>query len=103
MIKLLPAFSIVFLECKSGRWLAYYQKRKDIIANGDTKKEAEDNLKSLYKSAMDYELHETVMNIGYTQRVRPFRVKWKFIARISRSTKRLKRRLLIRKIMEKYD
>lgn len=51
-------FSIVFQECKSGTWIAWYQKRSDIIANGSTKDECEENLKALYKSVIKYEKNE---------------------------------------------
>jgi len=49
-------------ECKSGRYLAYYLYRPDIIANGETKQESEDNLKSLYKSVIDFEKSEPVIH-----------------------------------------
>lgn len=54
MTTIFAPFTIVFQECKSGRWLAWYQNRSDIIANGDTKQEAEDNLKTLYKSVVPF-------------------------------------------------
>jgi hypothetical protein len=36
------------VECKSGRYLAFYEHRTDIIANGDSEIEAKKNLKKLY-------------------------------------------------------
>ena len=47
-----------FIKCESGRWVAWYEYRDDIIANGDTKKECYSNLKILYKSAIKHELME---------------------------------------------
>ncbi len=36
------------IKCASGRFLAYYEHRTDIIANGDSEREAKANLKKLY-------------------------------------------------------
>lgn len=36
------------IECKSGRFLAYYEHRTDIIANGVSEIEAKKNLKQLF-------------------------------------------------------
>lgn len=60
MIKMFAPFTIVFQECKSGHWLAWYQKRGDIIANGETKEEVEKNLIELHKWVMEYEKFETL-------------------------------------------
>lgn len=46
---------IVFIKCASGRFLAYYEQDRSIISNGDTEKEAEDNLKEMYDSIMQDE------------------------------------------------
>lgn len=45
-------------KCESGRYLAYYEHRDDILANGDTEIEAKDNLVTLYASVVDYEVAE---------------------------------------------
>lgn len=37
------------VKCQSGRYLAYYEHRTDIIANGDNEAEAKKNLKKMYK------------------------------------------------------
>ncbi len=37
------------IECESGRYLAYYEHRTDIIANGENEKDAMKNLKKMYK------------------------------------------------------
>lgn len=50
---------LCYIRCESGRWIMYYEKRDDIIANGDTKRECKRNLLSLYKSVMKYEQMET--------------------------------------------
>jgi len=54
----LNPFTIIFTPCESRRWLAQYYSRQDIIANGDTKQEAEENLKTLYKSVYEFEADE---------------------------------------------
>lgn len=36
------------IQCQSGRYLAFYEHRTDIIANGDSEVEAKKNLKKLY-------------------------------------------------------
>lgn len=105
MITLFPPFTIVFQECKSGRWLAWYQKRSDIIANGDTKEDVEKNLIELYKSVIEHEKTDPVIPIGYTQEVMPFRIRISrirvFTMRLERKKHRKARSLLIRKILEK--
>ena len=44
------------IKCESGRYLAYYEHREDIIANGDTESEAKQNLKMMYETVRQYEL-----------------------------------------------
>jgi hypothetical protein len=53
--KVAPGMTV---ECKSGRFLAFYDHRTDIIANGDNEVAAKKNLKVLYKLVMDYEKAE---------------------------------------------
>lgn len=36
------------VKCKSGNYLAYYEHRTDIIANGENEKSAIKNLKKMY-------------------------------------------------------
>ena len=39
----------ILIECKSGRYVAFYEHRTDIIANGENEKDAVRNLKKLYR------------------------------------------------------
>lgn len=45
----------ILVHCKSGRYLAYYEHRTDIIANGNSDKEAMSNLKVMYAEVMAFE------------------------------------------------
>jgi hypothetical protein len=42
-------FSGISIECESGDYLAFYDHRSDIIANGDNEGDAKRNLKRMYK------------------------------------------------------
>jgi predicted RNase H-like HicB family nuclease len=44
-----------FIKCQSGRFLAFYEHRTDIIANGNNEKEALKNLKDMYQSVTAFE------------------------------------------------
>lgn len=44
-----------FIECQSGRYVAFYETRPDIIASGDNEVEARKNLKELYEMVMKHE------------------------------------------------
>lgn len=46
------------IECKSGRYLAFYEHRIDIVANGDNEREAKKMLKEMYKAVLEYEKNE---------------------------------------------
>ena len=46
------------VECKSGRFLAFYEHRTDIVANGDNEREAKKMLKEMYNAVMEYEKNE---------------------------------------------
>lgn len=46
------------VECKSGRYLAFYDHRTDIIAHGENEVEAKKNLKKMYDVVMAYEKKE---------------------------------------------
>lgn len=43
------------IECKSGRYVAYYEHRTDIIANGVNEKDAKKNLKKMYDTIKKFE------------------------------------------------
>jgi hypothetical protein len=44
-----------FIECQSGRYIAFYETRTDIIASGDNEVEARRNLKKLYAMVLKHE------------------------------------------------
>ena len=46
------------IECKSGRYIAFYEHRTDIIANGESEKDAKKNLKKLYTVVKKHEEEE---------------------------------------------
>ena len=48
----------ILIECKSGRYVAFYEHRTDIIANGESEKEAKKNLKKLYAGVIKEESEE---------------------------------------------
>jgi predicted RNase H-like HicB family nuclease len=48
----------IVVECKSGRYLAYYEHRTDIIANGENEAEVKKNLKEMYEAILKYEEDE---------------------------------------------
>jgi uncharacterized protein YcnI len=48
----------ITVECKSGRFMAFYDHRSDIIADGDNEVEAKKNLKKMYEIVMAYEKKE---------------------------------------------
>lgn len=45
----------ILVKCKSGRYIAYYEHRTDIIANGENEKDAKDNLRKMYKIVLEAE------------------------------------------------
>ncbi|MGC4037036.1 MAG: hypothetical protein QM764_13845 [Chitinophagaceae bacterium] len=45
----------ILVKCESGRYLAYYDHRTDIMASGENEKDAKKNLKKMYKSVMEFE------------------------------------------------
>jgi hypothetical protein len=47
---------MIYIKCASGRYLAFYAHRNDIIANGDNKVEAKKNLMEMYATVIAYEL-----------------------------------------------
>jgi len=48
----------ITVECKSGRFMAFYDHRSDIIADGENEVEAKKNLKKMYEIVMAYEKKE---------------------------------------------
>lgn len=46
------------VKMESGRYIAYYEHRTDIIANGENERDAKKNLKKLYDAVMEYEKNE---------------------------------------------
>jgi predicted RNase H-like HicB family nuclease len=46
------------IECKSGRYVAFYEHRTYIIANGENEKEVKKNLKEMYESILKFEEEE---------------------------------------------
>ena len=50
------------VECKSGRFLAFYDHRTDIVASGDNEVEAKKNLKKMYGIVMKHEKDEEEKN-----------------------------------------
>ena len=48
----------VIIECKSGWFVAYYEHRTDIIANGENEREVKKNLKEMYEAIIQLEEEE---------------------------------------------
>ena len=48
----------ILVKCESGRYLAYYDHRSDIMASGENEKDAKKNLKKMYKAVMEFEAEE---------------------------------------------
>lgn len=48
-------FSATVIFCQSGRFVAFFNERSDIIANGDTEKEVLNNLRKMYRIALQAE------------------------------------------------
>lgn len=46
------------VKCESGRYLAFYEHRTDIIANGENEKDALKNLRKMYKVVIEAEEEE---------------------------------------------
>jgi hypothetical protein len=43
------------IETSTGRFLAFYEHRTDIIANGENEIDAKENLRKMYKTVIKYE------------------------------------------------
>lgn len=48
----------ILVKCESGRYIAFYDHRTDIIANGENEKDAKDNLRKMYKIVIEAEEEE---------------------------------------------
>jgi predicted RNase H-like HicB family nuclease len=48
----------IIVECKSGWFVAYYEHRTDIIANGENEREVKKNLKEMYEDLIRFEEEE---------------------------------------------
>lgn len=48
------------IECKSGRFIAFYEHRTDIIANGENEKDVRKNLKTMYDTVIKFEIDENI-------------------------------------------
>lgn len=46
------------IKCKSGRYMAFYEHRTDIIANGENAVDARKNLRELYETVIAHETEE---------------------------------------------
>lgn len=49
----------IIVECKSGRYLAFYDHRTDIVANGNSEREVKKNLKEMYETVLEHEKEES--------------------------------------------
>lgn len=50
------------IKCKSGRYIAFYEHRTDIIANGENAVDARKNLRELYEMVIEQEKEEGVIH-----------------------------------------
>lgn len=48
----------ILVKCESGRFIAHYDHRTDIIASGENEREAKKNLKRMYKTVIEFEAEE---------------------------------------------
>jgi hypothetical protein len=66
------------VKCQSGRYLAYYEHRTDIIANGENEKDAMKNLKKMYvtiKKNEDKESDEKPIELPKATKTKSFSAK----------------------------
>jgi predicted RNase H-like HicB family nuclease len=69
------------IECKSGRFIAFYEHRTDIIANGENEADAKKNLKKMYEIIVKHEAKEaekTTLNIPKSYKTKNFTEKLAF-------------------------
>lgn len=45
----------ILIECKSGRFIAFYEHRTDVIADGENEKDARKNLKRMMEMVKKYQ------------------------------------------------
>jgi predicted RNase H-like HicB family nuclease len=61
------------IECKSGRFIAFYEHRTDIIANGENEADAKKNLKKMYETVTKHEAEEnTVLKVPKSYKTKSF-------------------------------
>lgn len=70
-----------FIECQSGRYIAFYETRPDIIASGDNEIEARKNLKELYKMVLKHEKEEAEEDKDDMELLKNFKTK-KFVEKL---------------------
>ena len=70
-----------FIECQSGRYVAFYETRPDIIASGDNEVEARKNLKKLYDMVLQHEKEEEEADKEDPELLKKFKTK-KFVEKL---------------------
>lgn len=70
-----------FVECQSGRYIAFYETRPDIIASGDNEVEARKNLKELYNLVLKHEKEEAEAEKEDSELLKKFKTK-KFVEKL---------------------
>lgn len=68
------------VKCQSGMFLAFYEHRTDIVANGNNEREAKKNLKKMYKIIKDCEDKENEeenvkLKLPSSYKTKPFKEK----------------------------
>ena len=48
----------IAVECESGSYIAYYEHRTDVIANGKNEMDARKNLRKMMKTVLEFEKEE---------------------------------------------
>jgi hypothetical protein len=70
-----------FIECQSGRYIAFYETRTDIIASGDNEIEARKNLKKLYSMVLKHEKEAEEAEKDDSELLKNFKTK-KFVEKL---------------------
>jgi predicted RNase H-like HicB family nuclease len=70
-----------FVECKSGRYMAFYETRPDIVASGDNEVEARRNLRELYDMVLKHEKEADEKEKDDTELLKNFKTK-KFVEKL---------------------
>lgn len=66
------------VKCQSGRYLAFYEHRTDIVASGENEKDAKKNLKTMYnivKKHEDAEQEKKTTPLPKSYQTKPFKEK----------------------------